>query len=70
MEQVYKKGSKYFGMSSGLMYTKEEVGEVNGDYWHCHPSGMPVIEVAELEGYDTRTHGGYPITPGSKKERE
>lgn len=70
MEQVYKKGSKFFGMSSGLQYTKDEVGEVNGDFWHCHPSGMPVIEVAEIEGYDTRTHGGYPIAPLAKKEKD
>jgi hypothetical protein len=69
MEEVYKKGSKYFGMSSGLMYSSEEVQEVNGSYWHGHASGMPVVEVAELEGKETRIHNGYPQFPtksGSK----
>lgn len=37
MEEVYKTGSHYFGMSSGLQYTKDEVEEKNGQYWHCSP---------------------------------
>lgn len=60
MEEVYKKGSRYFGMASGLSYSKDEVQEVNGAYWHCHAHGYPVIEVGELESGDTRMHGGYP----------
>ncbi len=75
MEKVYKKGSLYFGMSSGLMYDKDEVQEVNGCYWHCHASGQPVIEVAELpenDSYgDTRVHGGfpqYPLASGKQKK--
>ena len=73
MEKVYKKGSLYFGESSGLMYPKDEVYEVNDCYWHCHPVGQPVIEVSELsdaEGsVDTRTHGGYPQYPLSSGKK-
>ncbi len=71
MEKVYRKGdtNKYFGETSGLMYDADEVREINGCYWHCHPWGQPVIEVGELdemnaESYvDTRVHGGYPQYP-------
>ena len=70
MEQVYKKGSKFFGMASGLQYDKDDVQDINGCYWHCHPVGMPVTEVMELpdnDGYpDTRVHGGYPMYPAQK----
>lgn len=62
MEEVYKKGSKYFGMSSGLMYPKDEVQEINGSCWHGHGVGTPVIEVAEIDK-DTRLHHGYPQYP-------
>lgn len=69
MEAVYKKGSKFFGMTSGLMYTPDEVHETHdGCYWHEHGVGMPVIEVGELEGKDTRTHGGFPQYPSQGKE--
>lgn len=59
MEECYKTRGKYFGMVSGLEYPKSEVQEINGQCWHCHGVGMPVIEVGEIEG-DTRVHGGYP----------
>jgi hypothetical protein len=64
MEQVYKNKNGFWGMSSGLKYTREEVQEVHpGCYWHGHGAGMPVIEVAELEGKETRVHGGFPMYP-------
>jgi len=68
MEKVYKKGNNFFGMSSGLMYTREEVSESHpGCWWHAHPHGMPVIEVAEFEDTkDTRTHGGFPMYPSQR----
>lgn len=53
MEEVYKKGSKYFGMSSGKEYSSKQVKRYGGAYWHCHPMGAPVVEVGEYEG-DTR----------------
>lgn len=33
MEEVYKNSKGFWGMSSGLKYTKDEVKEVNGSYW-------------------------------------
>jgi hypothetical protein len=68
MEKVYKKGNKFFGMSSGLMYTRDQVHEAHpGCYWHGHAHGMPVIEVEELyETKDTRTHGGFPMYPSQR----
>lgn len=70
MEEVYKKGSKFFGMKSGLQYESDDVQEINGCYWHCHPHGQPVVEVAELgedEYVDTRVHGGFPMIPKSRR---
>jgi len=64
MEQVYKNKNGFWGMSSGLKYTSEEVHETHpGCYWHSHGVGMPMVEVGELEGKDTRTHGGFPMYP-------
>ncbi len=64
MEKVYRKGSKFFGMSSGLQYTRDQVHEAHpGCYWHGHGHGMPMVEVGEVEGKDTRTHGGFPMYP-------
>lgn len=63
MEQVYKNKNGFWGMSSGLKYSKDEVHEAHpGCYWHGHGHGQPVIEVAEVEG-DTRVHGGFPQYP-------
>jgi hypothetical protein len=60
MEEVFKAHSNKFFGTSGREYPKDEVQEVNGQFWHCHGVGMPVIEVGELEDGDTRMHSGYP----------
>lgn len=71
MEEVYKKGSKYFGMSSGLEYGKDAVYETSeGCYWRCNPSGLTVVETFDPgDGHadDTRFHGGYAKNPPSVK---
>ena len=49
MEEVYKKGSRYFSMQTGRELSAEHVEQVGPFYWHCHGIGMPVVEVAEYE---------------------
>lgn len=64
MEMVYKKGSRYFGMSSGLEYPKDAVTKTGDeDYWRVNPDGLTVRETYEPGGRlaeDTRLNeGGY-----------
>lgn len=71
MEAVYKNKNGFWGMSSGLKYPEAEVHETHeGCYWHAHGVGQPVVEVGEVDGKDTRTHGGYPMYPAKGNSKK
>ncbi len=74
MEEVYKKGSKYFSMQTGRQIDPKHVEKVGPFQWHCHGVGMPVVEVAEYE-YNTRRDAStyedeFPNTKGGYKEED
>jgi hypothetical protein len=51
MEEVFKVGKKFFGVS-GKEYSKKQVQDYGaGGIWHCHGIGAPVVEVDEVEDY-------------------
>lgn len=53
MEEVFKAGNKFFGIS-GKEYSKKQVEDYGpGGYWHCHKIGAPVVEVDELGDEDS-----------------
>ena len=47
MEELYRKGSRYFGMTTGREIPKENVEERNGFYWDAPRHGIPMVEVEE-----------------------
>lgn len=74
MEEIYKKGGKYFSMQTGRQISPKHVEKIGPFNWHCHSVGMPVVEVAEYEESTRRDASTYenefPNTEGGYAEEE